>query len=177
MVFLGQQLWRSHRFKATLAELSDALKRLKLLVIQEARIRAGLSGVTLERRRYFFAMPPNLGGEKWYAMNYRHSVKPCIAHDAELRYCAGQLRCAEHRAVPAGRCHEVVRGALLSATRLPAWTVFRRAVRTPRLPSFPSPSCSRPAGGGFARSSRDLLRGHSAGPSRRRRKSGPHPRR
>ena len=35
-VFLGQQLWRNHRFKATIAELFDALKRLKLLVIQEA---------------------------------------------------------------------------------------------------------------------------------------------
>ena len=34
-VFLGQQLWRSHRFKVRLAELFDALKRLKLLVIQE----------------------------------------------------------------------------------------------------------------------------------------------
>ena len=36
-VFLGQQLWRNHRFKVTLAELFDALKRLKLLVIQEAQ--------------------------------------------------------------------------------------------------------------------------------------------
>ena len=36
-VFLGQELWRNHRFKITLAELFDALKRLKLLVIQEAQ--------------------------------------------------------------------------------------------------------------------------------------------
>ena len=36
-VFLGQELWRNHRFKVTLAELLDALKRFKLLVIHEAR--------------------------------------------------------------------------------------------------------------------------------------------
>ena len=36
-VFLDQQLWRNHRFKVTLAELFEALKRLKLLVIQEAQ--------------------------------------------------------------------------------------------------------------------------------------------
>ena len=36
-VFLGQELWRNHRFKVTLAELFDALKRLKLLVIQETQ--------------------------------------------------------------------------------------------------------------------------------------------
>ena len=36
-VFLGQELWRNHRFKVTLAELFDALKRLKLLVIHEAQ--------------------------------------------------------------------------------------------------------------------------------------------
>ena len=36
-VFLGQELWRNHRFKVTLAELLDAMKRLKLLVIHEAR--------------------------------------------------------------------------------------------------------------------------------------------
>ena len=35
-VFLGQELWRNHRFKVRLSELFDALKRLKLLVIQEA---------------------------------------------------------------------------------------------------------------------------------------------
>ena len=35
-VFLGQELWRNHRFKVRLAELFDALKRLRLLVIQEA---------------------------------------------------------------------------------------------------------------------------------------------
>ena len=35
-VFLGQELWRNHRFKVRLGELFDALKRLKLLVIQEA---------------------------------------------------------------------------------------------------------------------------------------------
>ena len=35
-VFLGQELWRNHRFKVRLAELFDALKRLKFLVIQEA---------------------------------------------------------------------------------------------------------------------------------------------
>jgi len=35
-VFLGQELWRNHRFKVRLAELFEALKRLKLLVIQEA---------------------------------------------------------------------------------------------------------------------------------------------
>ena len=37
IVFLGQELWRNHRFKVTLAELFDALKRLKLLVRQEAQ--------------------------------------------------------------------------------------------------------------------------------------------
>ena len=37
MVFLGQELWRNHRFNVTLAELFDALKRLKLLVMQEAQ--------------------------------------------------------------------------------------------------------------------------------------------
>ena len=37
-VFLGQELWRNHRFKVTLAELFDALKRLKLLVIQETQL-------------------------------------------------------------------------------------------------------------------------------------------
>ena len=36
-VFLGQQMWRNHRFKVTLAELFAALKRLKLLAIQEAQ--------------------------------------------------------------------------------------------------------------------------------------------
>ena len=36
-VFLGQELWRSHRFKVTLSELFDALKRLKLLVVQQAQ--------------------------------------------------------------------------------------------------------------------------------------------
>ena len=36
-VFLGQELWRNHRFKVTLAALSDALKRLKLLFVHEAR--------------------------------------------------------------------------------------------------------------------------------------------
>ena len=36
-VFLGQELWRNHRLNVRLAELFDALKRLKLLVIQEAR--------------------------------------------------------------------------------------------------------------------------------------------
>ena len=36
-VFLGQELWRNHRFKVTLAELFDALKGLKLLVIQQAQ--------------------------------------------------------------------------------------------------------------------------------------------
>ena len=36
-VFLGQELWRNHRFQVSLAELFDALKRLKLLVIQEAQ--------------------------------------------------------------------------------------------------------------------------------------------
>ena len=36
-VFLGQELWRNHRLKVTLAELFDALKRLKLLVLQEAQ--------------------------------------------------------------------------------------------------------------------------------------------
>ena len=36
-VFLGQELWRNHRFKVTLTELFDSLKRLKLLVVQEAQ--------------------------------------------------------------------------------------------------------------------------------------------
>ena len=36
-VFLGQELWRNHRFKATLAELLDALKRFKLLISQEVQ--------------------------------------------------------------------------------------------------------------------------------------------
>jgi len=36
-VFLGQELWRNHRFKVRIAELFDALKRLKLLVIHEAQ--------------------------------------------------------------------------------------------------------------------------------------------
>ena len=36
-VFLGQELWRNQRFKVTLAELFVALKRLKLLVIQETQ--------------------------------------------------------------------------------------------------------------------------------------------
>jgi hypothetical protein len=36
-VFLGQELWRNHRFKVRLAELFDALKHLKLLVIHEAQ--------------------------------------------------------------------------------------------------------------------------------------------
>ena len=36
-VFLGQELWRNHRFSLPLAELFAALKRLKLLVIHEAR--------------------------------------------------------------------------------------------------------------------------------------------
>ena len=31
------ELWRNHRFKVRLAELFEALKRLKLLVIHEAR--------------------------------------------------------------------------------------------------------------------------------------------
>ena len=35
-VFLGRELWRKHRFKVRLSELFEALKRLKLLVIQEA---------------------------------------------------------------------------------------------------------------------------------------------
>ena len=35
-VFLGQELWPNHRFKVRLAELFDALKRLKLFVIHEA---------------------------------------------------------------------------------------------------------------------------------------------
>ena len=35
-VFLGQELWRNHRFKVRLGELFGALKRLRLLVIQEA---------------------------------------------------------------------------------------------------------------------------------------------
>ena len=35
-VFLGQELWKNHRFKVRLAKLFEALKRLKLLVIQEA---------------------------------------------------------------------------------------------------------------------------------------------
>ena len=37
MVFLGQELWRNHRSRVTLSELFDALKRLKLLVMQEAQ--------------------------------------------------------------------------------------------------------------------------------------------
>ena len=36
-VFLGQQLWRNHRFKVTPAELFDALKHLKFLVMREAQ--------------------------------------------------------------------------------------------------------------------------------------------
>ena len=36
-VFLGQELWRNHWFNVTLAELFNALKRLKLLVIHDAR--------------------------------------------------------------------------------------------------------------------------------------------
>ena len=36
-VFLGQELWRNHRFRVTRAELVDALQRLKLLVIQETQ--------------------------------------------------------------------------------------------------------------------------------------------
>ena len=36
-VYLGQELWRNHRFKVRLAELFDALKRLKLLVNHEAQ--------------------------------------------------------------------------------------------------------------------------------------------
>ena len=36
-VFLGQELWRNHRFKVTVAELFDARKRFKRLVIQEAQ--------------------------------------------------------------------------------------------------------------------------------------------
>lgn len=36
-VFLGQELWRNHRFTVTLAELFDALKRLKLLVMHQAQ--------------------------------------------------------------------------------------------------------------------------------------------
>ena len=35
--FLGQVLWRNHRFRFTLAELFDAVKRLKLLVTHEAQ--------------------------------------------------------------------------------------------------------------------------------------------
>ena len=35
-VFLGDELWRNRRFKATLPELLVALKHLKLLVIHEA---------------------------------------------------------------------------------------------------------------------------------------------
>ena len=34
---LGQDLWHNHRLRVTLAELFDALKRLKLLVMQEAQ--------------------------------------------------------------------------------------------------------------------------------------------
>ena len=37
MMFGGQELWRNHRFKVTLTELFDALKRIELLVIQEAQ--------------------------------------------------------------------------------------------------------------------------------------------
>ena len=36
-VFHSQELWRNHRFKVTVAELFDALKRLKLLVMQETQ--------------------------------------------------------------------------------------------------------------------------------------------
>ena len=36
-VFFGQQMWRNHRFRVTLSELFGALKRLKILVIQEAQ--------------------------------------------------------------------------------------------------------------------------------------------
>ena len=36
-VFLGHELWRNHRFTVTLADLYDALKRLKLLVAHEAQ--------------------------------------------------------------------------------------------------------------------------------------------
>ena len=36
-VFLGQELWRNHRFTVTLAELFDAVKRLKLLVMHQAQ--------------------------------------------------------------------------------------------------------------------------------------------
>ena len=46
-VFLGQELWRSHRFIVTLAELFDALKRLKLLVVQQASVRMNSRGCGL----------------------------------------------------------------------------------------------------------------------------------
>ena len=36
-VLLGQELWRNHRFEVRFAELFEALKRIKLFVIQEAR--------------------------------------------------------------------------------------------------------------------------------------------
>ena len=35
-VFLGQELWLNHRFKVTIAELLNALKHFKLLVMHEA---------------------------------------------------------------------------------------------------------------------------------------------
>ena len=48
-VFLGRELWRNHRFKVTLTELFDSLKRLKLLVVQETQFacnRGDLSGTS-----------------------------------------------------------------------------------------------------------------------------------
>ena len=36
-VFFGHELWRSHRFTVTLADLCDPLNRLKLLVAHEAQ--------------------------------------------------------------------------------------------------------------------------------------------
>ena len=51
-VFLGQELWRKHRYKVRLVKLFEALKRRKLLVIQEASYawnRRDLSGMVVRR--------------------------------------------------------------------------------------------------------------------------------
>ena len=68
-VFLGQELWRNHRFKVRLAKLFEALKHLKLLVIQEAQLRMKSWGslslpiypVAWQIRRIRHGSPPILG--------------------------------------------------------------------------------------------------------------------
>ena len=111
-VFLCQQMWRNHRFKITLAELFNALKRLKLLIIHEAhfaRILADLAGRSVKYEDvYLVATKPQPSfGQVWPDTSISTTPGAVTAHwtDAPRMRCTSTKLTAIWQPETRGRFH------------------------------------------------------------------------